>query len=129
MKKTPIAIILCLSISSLFAQTTPPSDLLKKKVTAVRVDKAPKIDGDLSDEAWTKTSSIATDFITLDPTFGNKATYKSEIKIVYNNTGIYVSAMMYDDQPHEIGHELVERDGIGNADWFGVFIDPPEHKN
>ncbi len=125
MKKSIFTLtILCFSIITLFTQEAFHPDLLKKKINAVRIEKAPVIDGDLSDEAWGDASSIATDFITLDPTFGNKATYPTQVKVLYDNTGIYVSAMMYDDQSDSIRHELVQRDGIGSADWFGVFIDP-----
>lgn len=123
MKKTLLTLILSYSLFSLFSQEVTDGDLSKKKITAFRVEKGPVIDGDLSDEAWESATSYATDFITLDPTFGKKATFPTHVKVLYDNTGIYVSAMMYDNQPDSIRHELVERDGIGSADWFGVFID------
>jgi hypothetical protein len=124
MKKIFFSAILSFCMFSLAGQEVTALELSKKTISAVRIDKAPSIDGDISEEAWDRATSIGTDFITLDPVFGNKATYPTKVKVLYDNTGIYISAMMYDGQPDSIRHQLVERDGIGSADWFGVFIDP-----
>ncbi len=124
MKKTLLSTFFCCLTFFVLAQEATNPDLLKKQITAFKVEEAPDIDGDLSDEAWLKSESIASGFITLDPVFGNQATLPTEVKVLYDNTGIYVGAMMYDNQPDSIRHELVQRDGIGAADWFGVFIDP-----
>jgi hypothetical protein len=104
----------------LFAQTTPGQE---KKIAAKRTSISPKIDGVLDDEAW-KDAPIATDFIENNPTSGRLETgsRRTEVKLLYDDNAVYVSARMY-GKPDSIAHEMVSRDQIGNADFFGVFLD------
>ncbi len=94
----------------------------KKRITAVRVNKSPKIDGVLDDEVW-KGVPVATDFVQHRPYNGRKASLRSEVKFVYDDVALYVGAMLYDPHPDSILTELSERDHIGIADYFGVYID------
>ena len=94
-----------------------------KKLAAVRTEKAPKIDGLLDDEVW-KNVPIATGFIELRPVPGikEKDDQRTEVKIIYDNSAVYVSARMFDN-PDSIAHELVTRDQVGNADFIGIIFD------
>jgi hypothetical protein len=94
----------------------------KKSVTAVRTQNPPKIDGILNDEAW-KDASAATDFVQFVPYNGNKASFDSEVRFVYDDLAIYVGAMLYDPHPDSILTELSKRDEINMVDYFGVYID------
>ena len=80
-----------------FAQEKVQDSITRKKITAVKLEKAPKIDGNLDDDAW-KNIPIAKDFIEFRPNNGKAedADFKSEVKIAYDDTGIYVSALLYD---------------------------------
>ncbi|MBX9808148.1 MAG: carbohydrate binding family 9 domain-containing protein [Flavobacteriaceae bacterium] len=81
------------------------------------------IDGKIDEEAW-KTASIATDFIMFEPDNGEPISEnkKSEVKVLYDNTAIYISAVLYDDAPNKISRELTNRDGFGVCDNFSVSI-------
>ncbi len=94
-----------------------------KKMNAVRTGKSPKIDGVLDDEAW-QNAPIAANFIEFRPNPGKpeKESQKTEVKIVYDNSAIYVAARMYDN-PDSIAREIAARDQVGNADFFGVIFD------
>ena len=48
--------------------------------------------------------------------------FKSEVKVLYDDTGIYFGAILHDDNPEKIAHELTERDNIETDDIFGVTI-------
>jgi len=98
------------------------AQLAKKKVIAERVNDAPKIDALLGDSAW-KNAPAATDFYQFIPYNGKPATYKSEVKFVYDNMAIYVGAMLYDPRPDSIYTELSQRDEISMVDYFGVYFD------
>ena len=98
------------------------TDSCQKEVRIIRTDKSPVIDGILDDEVWTS-SYAADNFIEHWPTTEGQPSVKTEVKVIYNNTGIYIGAMLYDSSPDSIMTELSLRDNIGNADWFGVFID------
>ena len=119
-----ISILLFIIISVLsFAQEKVNDSITRKKITAIKLDKAPKIDGNLDDETW-KNIPICKDFVELRPNNGKTedADFKSEVKIAYDDTGIYVSAMLYDKEPSKISKQLTERDNIENDDFFVLFI-------
>lgn len=86
---------------------------------------APIVDGVLDDEAW-QNAAIATNFVMLRPGSGTPEpqNLKSEVKIVYDHEAIYFAAFLHDDKPQEIPMEFQTRDNFGNADFFGVTINP-----
>ena len=81
------------------------------------------VDGKFNEEAW-KTAPIATDFVMFQPDNGKpiNPNKKTEVKILYDNEAIYISATLYDDEPNKILKEITQRDNVGTADIFGVFI-------
>lgn len=82
------------------------------------------IDGVLNEEAW-KEAEVATSFIQNQPREGAPETHRSEVRMLYNDLGIYIAAMLYDSSPDSILHELGIRDAHNiNADHFRVVIDP-----
>ncbi len=108
--------------SILFSQT----DIPKKTLNTTRsINKTPKIDGLLTDDAW-KGLEIANDFIMLEPNNGEKEdpNYRTEVKVLYSDEAIYVSAMMYDPNPSKIASEFTSRDNDGQADHFSLILNP-----
>ena len=94
-----------------------------RNMPAVKTDHSPKIDGNLDDAAW-QTAPVATDFIQNFPKAGEPATVKTEVRILYDNTAIYIGAMLYDD-PRLIRKQLTARDEEQqtDVDYFSVFFD------
>jgi hypothetical protein len=81
------------------------------------------IDGKATEEAW-KTAPIATDFVMFEPDNGKpiSESKKTEVKILYDNSAIYVLATLYDNHPNKISKELTNRDVFGISDHFSVSI-------
>jgi len=119
MKFTWIILLSCLSIS-VCAQ--PKLDLDKKKAQAARAVSEIEIDAVLDEESW-KNAPVSTGFTTLQPNPGLPASQRTEVRILYDNTGLYIAAYLYDENPDGIQMELSERDDLGNTDWFGIYID------
>ena len=122
--KTRINLLFFIIFSILsFAQAPSNDSIVRKKITAVRIDKSVKIDGNLDEDIW-KNIPVAKDFVELRPNNGKPENqdFKSEVKVMYDDTGIYIGAMLYDKEPSKISRELTERDGIGNDDFFVLFI-------
>ncbi len=112
-----ISYAICLLSTPLFAQNSAAP---RKVLNAVRTAKAPVIDGDLSDECWTK-ALPATDFTTTYPNIGKPSAFRSEVKVIYDDDALYVGAMLYDPEPEKILHELSGRDyGSCNSDKFSM---------
>ncbi|WP_395044598.1 carbohydrate binding family 9 domain-containing protein, partial [Flavobacterium sp.] len=108
--------ILLLSVNC-FAQT--PKKTLKTKFISEKIT----IDGKFDEEAW-KTADIATDFFMIAPDNGKQASKErqTEVKIVYDNTAIYVAATLYDENPTKQRKELTVRDNFATAEHFGVLL-------
>jgi hypothetical protein len=101
----------------------PQADIPKKRAEAVRIGTPPKIDGVLNDSSWLH-ATPAGDFIQVEPVFGQVASFRTEVRFIYDDNALYLGAMMYDPSPDSILKELSVRDEISNTDYFGVSIDP-----
>lgn len=98
-------------------ETQPP-----KTYTITRTQEAPKINGVSDDAVWNNAGSI-TDFVQFEPIQDAIPTQKTEVKLLYDNTAIYVSAIMYDTQPDSVLRLLGLRDNAGIADRFTIAFD------
>jgi hypothetical protein len=101
-----------------------------KTIQAVKSGQAPKIDGLLDDAAWNNVPA-QTEFIQNFPIYGTAATRKTDVKIIYDNTAIYIGAYLFDD-PSLIRKQITARDGEqqSDADYFSVFFDTyNDHQN
>ncbi len=94
-----------------------------RNLSALKTSNPPKIDGDLEDATWAS-APVAGDFIQNFPKAGQPASVRSEVKILYDNSAIYIGAMLYDD-PALIRKQLTARDGEQrtDVDYFSVFFD------
>ncbi|WP_317040818.1 DUF5916 domain-containing protein [Flavobacterium commune] len=82
------------------------------------------IDGKIEEDEWLENTETASNFIMFEPDNGKAISEnkKTEVKVLYDNEAIYISALLYDDEPDKIQRELTERDVFGVADHFAVFI-------
>lgn len=117
----PTVLFLCLLFTGLylttFAEINPP------RIKAVRISIAPQIDGKLDDEIW-KSAQPATGFRQQDPVENADPSQKTEVRFLYDNSALYIGAMLYDSAPDSILRQLGVRDNSLNADYFNVSIDP-----
>ena len=109
-------IIVCI-ICSVAIQAQP------KNIRAVKVSQAPRIDGSLEDVVW-QLAPVATDFITNTPVYGKPASTRTEVKVIYDNSAIYIGAYIYDN-PDQIRRQFTPRDQElrADVDYFSVFLD------
>jgi hypothetical protein len=77
----------------------------------------------LNDDVWHNVTS-ASGFIQYYPSYGLNASQKTEVKIIYDNSAIYIGAYLYDD-PSQIRKQLTARDEEQkkDLDFFSVFLD------
>ncbi|MCE5330531.1 MAG: carbohydrate binding family 9 domain-containing protein [Bacteroidales bacterium] len=94
----------------------------KKTVEAVYLNEPLKIDAILDEQVY-KIATPASDFVQLQPYNGKPSFQPTEAYYFYDQSAIYVGAMLY-DKPDSIFNYLTERDNIGTSDYFGVYIDP-----
>ena len=95
----------------------------KKTLQAKSISENIVIDGKINEQIW-ESASIATDFIMFEPDNGKPISpdKKTEVKVLYDNNAIYISALLYDNEPEKIQRELTSRDVFGVSDHFSVHI-------
>ena len=96
-------------------------------IRAVRTSAPPVIDGRLTDETWAL-APPADGFTQRDPDEGRPATERTEIRILFDDTAVYVGARMFDAEPARIDRRLSSRDGDPDADRVTIFLDPMHDK-
>ena len=94
-----------------------------KTIQAIKVNTTPHINGSLDEDIW-QNVPVATDFITTTPTYGQPSSFKTEVRIMYDNNALYVGAYIYDD-PASIRKQFTPRDQErqSDVDYFSIFID------
>lgn len=115
-------LVLFAFISISYAQKSV-SDFEKKKLTTNRISNSITIDGDLSESDWEK-ASVANNFVMQQPDNGvsEPEGLKTQVKVLYDDSAIYIGAILYDNDPKNIYKEITERDKDGTSDYFGAFI-------
>lgn len=93
-----------------------------KKISALRVDTPPRIDGRLNEPQWQQ-APVAAGFIQYLPLEGQPGTQPTEVRILYDHDAIYVGATMTDSDPARIVARLARRDDEVESDWFSVRFD------
>jgi len=97
----------------------------KKLGVAIQTTNPPIINGILDDECWIN-AGVFTDFRQYEPYSGAPSMQKTVAKVVYDNEGIYIGAMLYDTYPDSIRTEMGPRDADRSiiADYFNVDLGP-----
>jgi hypothetical protein len=123
MNKHVIFYFFIFSFLNLFGQDDPiDSVIVRKEYITSFAKSTPKIDADLNDDAWKEVQSI-TDFREAYPVFDKETTQKTEVKIIYDNVALYISAKLYDSNPDSIAKQMGTRDDDLNADKFRLVFD------
>jgi len=95
----------------------------RRQLAAQRVSAPIKLDGVLDDAAWAS-APAASQFIEQRPRPGRPERLPTEVRVLYDDAAMYVSAKLIEASPDSIKRELTQRDDAGNTDFFGLFIDP-----
>ena len=78
-------------------------------VAAVRVTKAPEIDGHLIDEAWSY-AKPAGEFLQKEPKQNIPHSQRTEFRVLYNNDTLFVGVWCFDTEARNIIAHTMERD-------------------
>jgi hypothetical protein len=89
--------------------------------TATRIENRPKIDGRLTDACW-ESGVWSGQFTQQLPNQGKNPSQDTEIKILYDNSNLYVGFKCYDNGPGKIRPILSRRDKM-DGDIAGIALD------
>ena len=119
------AIIFSLSTLALQAQA-PPQTYDRARVpvgSAALVTEPPTIDGRLNDSAWND-APVLSDFVQREPVEGEPVSERTEIRIIYDESALYVGAWMFVEDPSTIVVGETRRDAsLDDTDAFLMVID------
>lgn len=88
---------------------------------AVRAALPPGIDGEVEDAEWAG-ASVFTDFIQFEPQRGEPSPFRTEVRLLYDSTHVYVAFKGWD--PGALTAQLTRRDSdLANDDVFVVLLD------
>lgn len=107
----------------IFSLASVFSAFSQKSVNALRNEGEIVLDGNLSEAVWAK-ADVADSFVVNFPTVGNLSNFESKVMFIYDDEAIYIGAVLNDPHPDSLMSPLSQRDDYGNADWFGILIDP-----
>lgn len=94
-----------------------------KVARAYNAQSSPTIDGRLVEQEWNAAQPIV-GFKQNVPYFAANERFTTEVKILYDDFGVYVGATMFDPHPDSILQQLGNRDDeYLNADFFAVEFD------
>lgn len=95
----------------------------RKSFTAFRTDTPPAIDGLLDDVAWLDATPVV-DFHQNSPRYRNDPTEVTEVRVVYDDDFLYISADLHDGNPQEItATQLIQGRSIASDDRFFIALD------
>jgi len=115
------AVLLCgASVSPLFGQTPAA----RPELAAVRFERPPVIDGQVQgDPAW-ESVPAAGDFTQEQPDEGAPASERTEVRVGFTDTTLYVGVILFDRQPQAIVISDARRDApLDETDSFQMIFD------
>jgi len=93
----------------------------KYVTTHIESGEAPKIDGLLHDESWSRVDWSG-DYVELSPEENTPPHEQTKLKILYDDKYLYVAFRCYDQDPQGVVRRLSRRDGF-DGDWVEINID------
>ena len=100
------------------------------RVTLVRTETAPKIDGLLDEPVW-EDAALIDDLTQVEPIEGAPPSQRTEVRILYDSDFIYFGIRCFDTEPDKIIAKQLQRDAdLGPDDRILIVLDPYfDHRN
>ena len=98
---------------------------LSSRVDAVPIADMPnavRINGEISEAAW-QAATAMDGFLQREPEEGGQPSQRTEFRVLYDATTLYVKVRAFDAQADKIVSYLTRRDVDSPSDWLHVFID------
>ena len=113
--------ISAVAVLPLFTSAQQPRRTAQITFTSIK----PKIDGELTDSVWAKATPL-TGYTQHEPNRLEPARLKTEVRLMYDKSSIYVYGRMEDTAAYKIAKQLGPRDSFDdpNCDMFSIGFSP-----
>ncbi len=92
-------------------------------VQAVPVGEPIRLDGVLDEGVW-RTATPAAGFVQAEPSEGQASSERTEVRVAYDGSNLYIGAMLYDSDPNGLVVTDIKKDFTETAqDAFSVILD------
>lgn len=112
-------LFLIASFTALFAVST---NAQTPRISAARVERAPKVDGRLDDAQW-QSVQWTSDFVQREPQEGLPASDRTEVAFVYDEDALYIAARLHSSDPKGVRALVTRRDREESSDQLIVSFD------
>jgi hypothetical protein len=93
------------------------------RIEGARISVPPTIDGTLDDQAWSSPPLSLGEWITYNPSYGEKLVQRTEVWVAYDDKHLYFAFRCHDPEPDKVRANLSRRDELFNDDWVGLSLD------
>ena len=101
---------------------SPSQTIGTRRIQAIRVSEAIKIDGLLDESSW-PLAQPATDFLQQQPTEGAPASERTEVRVLFDDRNIYFGIRAFDDASQINAREFVRDATFSNDDKIEILLD------
>src|SRR6266508_1048856 len=91
-------------------------------VAVVDVPNAVRVNGELSEHVWQQATPVDA-FVQRDPQEGGKPSQRTEFRVAYDASTLFVKVRAFDSEAGRIRSYLTRRDADSPSDWIRVLID------
>lgn len=105
-----------------FAVASTRAPAMAVDAVAIPADRPVLVDGKLTEDIWEQAPSI-NEFVQRDPAEGSAPSQRTDARIAYDDTALYVAVRAFDTEPHRIVGMLTRRDQRSPSDWIKVVVD------
>ncbi|HAK57342.1 MAG TPA: hydrolase, partial [Acidobacteria bacterium] len=115
---------ICLAGAAVLNATEAASSRDTHRIAALRIDEAPTIDGRLDEAVW-QDAPVVEQFTQQEPLEGEAATERTEVRMLYDSSNLYIGVRAFDSDPEGIIATEMRRDSqqMLNEDNFQFIID------
>tara|TARA_Y100000588_G_scaffold389585_1_gene492648 strand:- start:58715 stop:61105 length:2391 start_codon:yes stop_codon:yes gene_type:complete len=122
-----IFVFYCTIVIAYTPNNIEPNQLRFREMVATRTNTPPTIDGIIDDEVW-ESATIENGFLQFEPYNLAEPSERTEVRLIYDNSYIYIAVNNYDSKPEKIKGRLSRKDRWMEAfethsDWLGVAFD------
>ena len=86
------------------------------------VPTAIRVSGEISEEVWQRATPIDA-FVQREPSEGGEPSQRTEFRVVFDATTLYVKVRAFDTEAAKIATYLTRRDADSPSDWVRVLVD------
>lgn len=122
------ALLAGLLVSGSLLAGAAPAAAQPKSLEARPASSPVVLDGVLDEKAWAD-AAVGTGFVQREPDTGKPESQRTEVRVVYSPTTLYVGISLYDDEPGRIIHKEMQRDQpLWRDDAVDVVLDTFDDK-